>query len=65
MLENSNPECVDLLGTLRAVSGTEILIQQIENFNFEEAARLLAKTHARLLAELHADLKINLEKNHA
>jgi HPt (histidine-containing phosphotransfer) domain-containing protein len=55
MLENSNPECVDLLGTLRAVSGTEILIQQIENFNFETAASLLAETLD--------ELKKNLEKN--
>ncbi|MDR2964323.1 MAG: response regulator, partial [Treponema sp.] len=53
MLENSNPECVDLLGTLHAVSGAETLIQQIENFNFTAAAITLA------------ELKKNLEENHA
>jgi CheY-like chemotaxis protein len=41
MLENSNPECVDLLGMLRAVPGAEPLVQQIENYNFGEAAKLL------------------------
>ncbi|MDR2964744.1 MAG: Hpt domain-containing protein, partial [Treponema sp.] len=41
MLENSNPECVDLLGTLRAVPGTEVLAQQIENFNFDTAVKTL------------------------
>jgi predicted component of type VI protein secretion system len=53
MLENNNPECVDLLGSLRAVPGAEALVQQIENYNFEEAGRLLTK----LLAEMLADSK--------
>jgi CheY-like chemotaxis protein len=48
MLENNNPECIDLLGSIRAVPGAEALARQIENFNFKEAAGLLA----RLLAEL-------------
>jgi hypothetical protein len=38
MLENDNPECVDLLGSLHAVPGAEDLVQQIENYNFKEAA---------------------------
>jgi CheY-like chemotaxis protein len=52
MLENDNPECVDLLSTIRAVpdSGTETpehqlvnqLINQIENYNFKAAAGTLA-----------------------
>jgi CheY-like chemotaxis protein len=44
MLENDNPECVELLGSIRAVSGTETLVQQIEDYNFKEAARLAAET---------------------
>jgi len=42
MLENINPECVDLLDELRAVPGTEELTQQIEDYDFESAARTLA-----------------------
>jgi CheY-like chemotaxis protein len=52
MLENDNPESVDLLKTLRAVPGAEDLVQQIENYNFDEAAKLLARLHAKLLVEL-------------
>jgi CheY-like chemotaxis protein len=38
MLENDNPECVDLLGILRTVPGTEDLVQYIENYDFKDAA---------------------------
>jgi CheY-like chemotaxis protein len=48
MLENNNPECVDLLGSVRAVSGAEELVQQMENFNFSAAARLVAETLVEL-----------------
>jgi HPt (histidine-containing phosphotransfer) domain-containing protein len=48
MLENDNPECVDLLGSIRAVSGAETLVQQIENYNFKEAARQVAILYADL-----------------
>jgi HPt (histidine-containing phosphotransfer) domain-containing protein len=52
MLENDNPECVDLLKDIRAVPGTETLVQQIENYNFKEAARLVTGLHASTLADL-------------
>ena len=42
MLRNLNPESVHLLDDLRAVSGTEELARQIENYDFESAARTLA-----------------------
>ena len=43
MLENINPECIGLLDELRAVEGTEQLVSQIEDFEFEAAARTLAE----------------------
>jgi hypothetical protein len=49
MLENSNPECVDLLGTIRAVSGTEDLVQQIENYNFKEAAKTIVNLRKNIV----------------
>jgi HPt (histidine-containing phosphotransfer) domain-containing protein len=48
MLENDNPECVDLLKTLRAVPGAEDLVLQIENYNFKEAAITLAALKEKL-----------------
>jgi hypothetical protein len=41
MLENNNPECEDLLESIRAVPGAEELARQIENFNFKAAAETL------------------------
>jgi hypothetical protein len=52
MLMNINPECVKLLDNIRAIPGTESLAQQIENYDFESAARTLV------------ELKTNWEKNH-
>jgi PAS domain S-box-containing protein len=43
MLEKVNPECVDLLSAIRAVSGAEELARQIENYNFKAAAKTLAE----------------------
>jgi len=43
MLENINPECVSLLEEIRIVPGTEMLVQQIEDYDFESAARTLAE----------------------
>ncbi|MDR2580463.1 MAG: transporter substrate-binding domain-containing protein [Fibromonadaceae bacterium] len=43
MLEKVNPECVDLLDTIRAVPGAEELAQQIENYNFKLAAKILVE----------------------
>jgi HPt (histidine-containing phosphotransfer) domain-containing protein len=48
MLENSNPECVDLLNTICAIPGAEALVQQIENYNFKEAFRTLLVLKAKL-----------------
>ncbi|MCL2026806.1 MAG: Hpt domain-containing protein [Leptospirales bacterium] len=42
MLENINPECVNLLDELRDVPGTEELVHQIENYDFESAVFTLA-----------------------
>jgi HPt (histidine-containing phosphotransfer) domain-containing protein len=41
MLENINPECVDMLGELRVIPEAEELVQQIENFNFSAASKTL------------------------
>ena len=43
MLENINPECVDLLDDIRAIPGTEALSCQIEDYDFEAAAQTLAE----------------------
>ena len=42
MLENINPECVNLLGEIRAIPGTKELAKQIEDYDFASAARTLA-----------------------
>ena len=42
MLDNINPECVSLLDEIRAVPGAEELARQIEDYDFESAARTLA-----------------------
>nr|AGS52971.1 hypothetical protein [uncultured bacterium contig00030] len=43
MLNNHNPECVDLVDSLMAVPGTEELIQQIEGFKFKQALAALSE----------------------
>ena len=43
MLEHINPECVELLVELRALPGTGELARQIEEYDFESAARTLEK----------------------
>jgi HPt (histidine-containing phosphotransfer) domain-containing protein len=52
MLENLNPESAGLLGEINAVPGAGKLAQQIEDYDFESAARTLA------------ELKTKLEKDH-
>ncbi|MDR2577563.1 MAG: response regulator [Chitinispirillales bacterium] len=42
MLENINPAVVNLLDDIRAVPGTEELVRQIEDYDFESAAKTLA-----------------------
>ena len=41
MLGNINPECVNLLDDIRAVPGAEELARQVEDYDFESAARTL------------------------
>jgi len=41
MLENSNPECIQILDSLRAVKGSETLAAHIENYDFENALEAL------------------------
>ncbi|MDR2580465.1 MAG: transporter substrate-binding domain-containing protein [Fibromonadaceae bacterium] len=48
MLEKVNPECADLLSSIRAVSGAEKLAQQIENYNFKDAAKTLAELKSKM-----------------
>ena len=43
MLDNINPECVNMLDEIRTVSGTEELVRHIEDYDFESAAQTLAK----------------------
>ena len=43
MLEQINPESVSLLDDIRTISGAEELVQQIENYEFELAAKTLAE----------------------
>jgi PAS domain S-box-containing protein len=52
MLENINPECVNLLDSIRAIPGAEELVRQIEDYDFEAAAVTLV------------ELKKEMEKNH-
>jgi CheY-like chemotaxis protein len=41
MLHDSNIECVDLISELQRIPGTEELIEQMEDFNFIAAAKIL------------------------
>ena len=43
LLQSGNPECLDCITDLRAIPGSEALIQQIEDFDFELAAVTLAE----------------------
>jgi HPt (histidine-containing phosphotransfer) domain-containing protein len=43
MLENINPECMNMLDDIRAIPGAEELARHIEDYNFESAARTLVE----------------------
>jgi HPt (histidine-containing phosphotransfer) domain-containing protein len=43
MLNEGNPECRQLTGSLRRITGAEELIKQIEDFDFEQAVVTLAE----------------------
>jgi len=42
MLDSGNPECLQYIDDLRTMSGSEKLIQQMEDFDFEPAIATLA-----------------------
>jgi hypothetical protein len=46
MLASHNPECMNLLDDIRLVPGAEELAQQIEDFEFRQAALALGKLKA-------------------
>ena len=43
MLANINPECVNMLDEIRVIPGTEALVRQIEDYDFESAAQTLTE----------------------
>jgi PAS domain S-box-containing protein len=47
-LKMGNPDCRTFIESLRRIPGSENLIQQIENFNFEQALLMLAELERRL-----------------
>jgi mRNA-degrading endonuclease toxin of MazEF toxin-antitoxin module len=49
MLENVNPECAALLDEIRAVPGADELARQIEDYDFESAAEMLAELKKKWL----------------
>ncbi|MDR2577561.1 MAG: Hpt domain-containing protein, partial [Chitinispirillales bacterium] len=51
MLENINPEVMNLLDDVRAIPGTEKLACLIEDYNFESAAQTLADLKGNLFRE--------------
>jgi len=52
MLKSGNTECEKLIGALRAVEGSGSLIQQIEDFNFDSGAAILAGLKKNLMEKL-------------
>jgi CheY-like chemotaxis protein len=47
MLKNRNPECKNMLDDIRAIPGTEELVQRIEGFKFKQALAALSKLKER------------------
>ena len=41
LLESHNPECMTMVDEIRQIPGAELLAEQIEDFEFKEAARIL------------------------
>jgi HPt (histidine-containing phosphotransfer) domain-containing protein len=48
MLEKINPKCIDLLDEVRAVSGAEELVRQMENYDFKGAAKTLVELKKKI-----------------
>ncbi|MCL2293807.1 MAG: transporter substrate-binding domain-containing protein [Spirochaetes bacterium] len=49
LLENINPECINLLDDIRSIPGTGELVRQIEDYDFESAGEALAKLKEKWL----------------
>jgi HPt (histidine-containing phosphotransfer) domain-containing protein len=43
MLENRNPECIDLLDAIRGLPGSAGLVRKVENLNFKQALDALSE----------------------
>ena len=52
LLEKINPEAAFMLEEIISIPGTEILVQQIENFDFESATKTLSELKAKWSKEL-------------
>jgi len=48
LLKSGNPECLNFAGELRALAGSEQLIQQMDEFDFEAALASLAELKGKL-----------------
>jgi len=48
LLKSGNPECLELIDSIRAIPESENLIQQMEDFDFELAYSTLAKLKGRI-----------------
>ena len=57
LLEMGSPDCRGLIGSLRPIPGSEELIQQIEDFEFEQAIVTLAKFKTSLMEDLESGLE--------
>ena len=54
LLRQGNPECLKYIGELKKITGSEKIIQQIENFYFNSAAELLAELKEKMpIAGMH------------
>jgi len=49
MLKNGNPECLIYIKDLRSIEGSEKIIQQMEDFNFDPAMETLAELKKKML----------------
>jgi CheY-like chemotaxis protein len=49
MLENINPECVNMLDDIRNIPGTMELVRQIEDYDFETACQTLVELKKKLV----------------
>jgi hypothetical protein len=50
MLNNHNPECINLLDNLKSIEGTEEIIKYIEEFEFIKAMSVLESLKSKILS---------------